>query len=672
VAETGTLKAPAPKGYAKLSPGLRSRVADVAFVVALVACVVALFGGSNLDGVWLRFPVNFALIALLPACWVLHRRKATTTAPVLRGGVLAGLIGLAVLAMALHKASGFVSLAGLLSFVSALAMRGSVNRALVRGRDIKVGERSPALLVFENIESLAAALILVLLVWHFGLEAFRIPSGSMAPTLLGDPVTGDRVLVDKFAYQWREPERWEPVVFRYPLRRSEPYVKRLVGLPGEQLLIAGGDIYIKRHDNAEIELLTKTPEAREVLWLPVIHGVRERRDWVTHFHREGDADFEGGWIRLRENGSAIFPRDGTSPGDIRDHDASFGATETHASQFNRHVVGDSRIRATARLRENGGLLVTLVRDADEYTLELQQGVGGAKLFHRETGETSQTRIAMEDLRGVEVHDQVRFSFWLADGEIGLELDGRHVARKHVGTPLLDQLRARDADSRLRLDSPEAIEIASAEPPAGRRGRIVMRPVDAGAEVRVAGIDRDIYYIGRQMDRRFVGLVELPLGVTLEGDQHYVLGDNSAGSADSRYWVRITLFLNDGTQVTGALDMPTQPELVGLLARTATSDGMNAYVHLQQLAHFTPQERGDDREHADTLVVRDSLELFREAARQHGRAGMDFFTEGGGYRRIVLADVENIQVEAHPHVERKLFVGRPWSVFLSPRGAKLID
>ncbi|MBX3459812.1 MAG: signal peptidase I [Planctomycetes bacterium] len=660
-----------PKGYARLSPQLRARLADVAALAAGVVSVIALFAGSHLEGVWLRVPVLLALLLLLPAAWFLYRRKGHTASPWARGGVLAGLGGLSLLAMALLHASGWTALAGLLSMAAALALRGSVAKALVRGRDLKVGERKPLSVLFENIESLASALVLVLLVWHFGLEAFRIPSGSMAPTLLGDPVMGDRVLVDKFTYAWRDPERWEPVVFRYPLRRGEPYVKRCIALPGEQVLIAQGDIYIKRHETAEIELLVKTDRAREVLWLPYVFRLKDKTDWVKHFHRGGSADLVDGAIVLGRDGSATFPRGkDDAPGDAVDHDASFGATEGSKEQFGNHIVGDLRLRARADLSGGKGLEVRLVRDADEYLLVLSEK--SARLFHTEQGSDNVREIAIDEVSGVRPGESCSFSYSLADGELVLEVNGEVAARRRVGTALLDQLRARDADSRLALNSAQALAIAKAEPPGGRRGRIVLKAAGEGASVQVLGIDRDVYYIGRTLEEPR-SRTELPLGVALAGDQYFVLGDNSPGSADCRYWIRVTLFLNDGTQVTGSLDDPTQPELTSLLKKASVAgDPYNAYAKLFRVAHFTAAERGDDRDQPDARTVQEAFEQFKDAAKSHGRGAIDFWTEGGGKTRVVLKDVDAIQVEAHPYVQRKLFVGRPFAVFLSPRGMKLID
>ena len=55
---------------------------------------------------------------------------------------------------------------------------------------------------------------------------------------------GDRLLVDRTAFALRDPRRWEVVVFRSPVDESELCVKRIVGLPGETVALAGGDVLI--------------------------------------------------------------------------------------------------------------------------------------------------------------------------------------------------------------------------------------------------------------------------------------------------------------------------------------------------------------------------------------------------------------------------------------------
>ena len=111
----------------------------------------------------------------------------------------------------------------------------------------------------DGIEMTLFAVVMALGLKVFALEAYEIPTGSMMPTLMGttllDPssrmVSGtihDRVLVDKVSWWIRDPNRWEVVVFRYPLLAHQNYVKRLVGMPAETLWIREGDIWARPQD----------------------------------------------------------------------------------------------------------------------------------------------------------------------------------------------------------------------------------------------------------------------------------------------------------------------------------------------------------------------------------------------------------------------------------------
>lgn len=98
--------------------------------------------------------------------------------------------------------------------------------------------------VFHVAGSFFPVFLIVLLLRSFVVEPFRIPSGSMLPTL----EIGDFILVNKFTYGLRlpvlhwevlplgEPERGDVVVFRYPHDPSQDYIKRLVGLPGDDIV----------------------------------------------------------------------------------------------------------------------------------------------------------------------------------------------------------------------------------------------------------------------------------------------------------------------------------------------------------------------------------------------------------------------------------------------------
>lgn len=659
---------PAPaKGWRKLSPALRRAAANVACSAAMLAGVAALFTGSRMEGVWQRLPVLLALLAALGLAWFVFVRLGSRAHPVLRGAALVALGGLSLLAMTLSKASGTAALAGLLGFVAANALNGALDRGLTRGRDLKPAKPHALKPLFDNIESLSGALVMVLLVWHFGLEAFRIPSGSMSPTLSGDPVWGDRVLVDKFAYEFRDPERWEPVVFRYPLRRSDPYVKRLVALPGEEVLLAQGDIYI-RPEGGEISLLAKSAAAREVLWLPMVPEVTGSKEWAR-FLREGEVDFKGGEIALRKRGRVVFPRSKLDKeGDVTDHDASFGDSATPKERYDRCICGDLRLRAGIELDEGGELTVAIRRDTDRYILSLKP-TAGCELFHEAAGQ-GPAALAAPGLAALslEAGTSYELEFSLADGVLRLAVDGSTIAEHAVGTPLLNVLRSRDKEKRLALGGPEAVKLASAEPAGGRAARIELAGgPEKGARVRVLGIERDIYYQGRFLDEKGP---DLPLGVNLKAEQYFVLGDNSPGSKDCRAWFRLALFLKDGRVVSGGLDDAHQP-LAFLLAEAGEDGDLPALQKLLRVCMFTPEERGDEAD-SDAILVKEALEALRAKAASEGKGAVDFYTEGGGYARVPLAEIERLQVEPIPYVERKLFVGRPFAVFLSPRGMKLID
>jgi len=158
----------------------------------------------------------------------------------------------------------------------------------------------------ETIESIFIAIILALMFRAFEAEAFMIPTGSMAPSLQGRHIdlacencsyrfrtgasedsteggkrparmaetycpicqfknklrpekvadhvsnNGDRILVNKFIYDFSEPQRYDVIVFKNPNKGNQNYIKRLIGLPGDNILIENGDIYLMtRDDNGE-------------------------------------------------------------------------------------------------------------------------------------------------------------------------------------------------------------------------------------------------------------------------------------------------------------------------------------------------------------------------------------------------------------------------------------
>ncbi len=92
----------------------------------------------------------------------------------------------------------------------------------------------------EYAEALIVAVLLALVIRTFVVQAFKIPSGSMIPTL----DIGDHILVNKFLYDFTAPKRGDVIVFKYPQDESRDFIKRVIGLPGDTLEIRGRQVLI--------------------------------------------------------------------------------------------------------------------------------------------------------------------------------------------------------------------------------------------------------------------------------------------------------------------------------------------------------------------------------------------------------------------------------------------
>lgn len=133
----------------------------------------------------------------------------------------------------------------------------------------------------EYTAGLFPVILIVFALRSFLVEPFKIPSGSMIPTLM----VGDLILVNKFAYGLRlpivhtklvsigEPERGDVMVFRYPRDTSVDYIKRVIGIPGDtvsylnkRLLINGQDVGMQPLGRfIDVDSLSEVPRFRETI-----------------------------------------------------------------------------------------------------------------------------------------------------------------------------------------------------------------------------------------------------------------------------------------------------------------------------------------------------------------------------------------------------------------------
>lgn len=203
----------------------------------------------------------------------------------------------------------------------------------------------------ESLESFIVAFIIAYVVKSFAFEAFVIPTGSMAPTLMGqhkdyncpqcgflyavsasdghgasqiaygtcvncrytteileNPVySGDRILVLKTLFDiparfgGGPPRRWDVTVFKYPEEPETNYIKRLVGLPGEELRIERGDIYTRRLNSTEPFKIERKPldhqQAMQILVNDDAHRPALLKDDKRWSHWRSD---EGGWAVMED------------------------------------------------------------------------------------------------------------------------------------------------------------------------------------------------------------------------------------------------------------------------------------------------------------------------------------------------------------------------------------
>lgn len=158
----------------------------------------------------------------------------------------------------------------------------------------------------EYYEALLIAVVFVNFARIFIFQAFKIPTGSMVDNLL----IGDHIIVNKFVYgppghQWferlfafRDVERGDIVVFRFPEERNIDFVKRVIGLPGDRILIRDKRVYI--------------------------NGVPLDEDYVVH------------------EDPLVYPRQPTLPEPYRSRD-QFGPYVVPAGHY--FVMGDNRDRS---------------------------------------------------------------------------------------------------------------------------------------------------------------------------------------------------------------------------------------------------------------------------------------------------------------------------------------
>lgn len=104
------------------------------------------------------------------------------------------------------------------------------------------------------IVSILIAVVLAFFIRYFIVELYMVEGPSMRPTL----ISGERLVVNKFLYRFKEPQRGEVVVFRYPRDPSRDFIKRVIAIPGDTIEVKDGRVILNGQVLNENYILEKT------------------------------------------------------------------------------------------------------------------------------------------------------------------------------------------------------------------------------------------------------------------------------------------------------------------------------------------------------------------------------------------------------------------------------
>lgn len=366
--------------------------------------------------------------------------------------------------------------------------------------------------IIDNIEALAIAFVMALVVRQFALEVFKIPSDSMYPTLNGAATNGDRVIVNKARYLFGGPNRWEVTVFKYPLDVRRNFIKRLVGMPDERFTVLDGDIWV----NGTIE--RKPPRVQRHVWF-------ERFPEPTRFMRVPDyCTFKPGGAKWTGNRQQWSVTAGDAPARL---DFDFGQpVQLRADRrYTYHDTRDYRLHGTVRAAAGATVGIEFTVRGRPFTITLPTSGNASIAFDR----TPFAAVRAVDESGTErrlpADSTVDFEIAHWDWRLQVSIDGE---------PWFDyELDPKPwAESDAALFAERRREDPSAHPRrfAEAKSAIALTARGGAVTFDALTVDQDLHYTYASPDG--VDELKIPAG------HYFLMGDNSHGSRDSREWHRI--------------------------------------------------------------------------------------------------------------------------------------
>jgi signal peptidase I len=381
----------------------------------------------------------------------------------------------------------------------------------------------------DNIEAVTMAIIMAIFLKYFVIEAYKIPTGSMQPTLMGNEDTAiyDRILVDKLSYHFRDPVRWEVSVFKYPLDLSKNFIKRICGMPGEDLKIQDGDLWTRKNKDEQWQALRRPDNVQWECWKALDTDSAWKIDAKSKsWSQEDDRVVAGG------EGSARFPKVGHSIMDTYLDGYPAGMIEKiRRKKPATNEVGDLRWQAE----------VTASADCRVIAIELQELTRRYRLTipgpQAAPGSKPMVHVTDAANRLPDTITEAKEAFQLSAG------DSIDIAFQNLDNLLRFEL---DGDTLIEVEVPAAPD---------QRSTITIATEGGGAEFDDIEVYRDIYYTAGGAMSQW----------SIPDDSYVMLGDNTQDSADSREW-RLTGYRfvdgdDSGKQIWGNLRGSENPRVV---------------------------------------------------------------------------------------------------------------
>jgi signal peptidase I len=370
---------------------------------------------------------------------------------------------------------------------------------------------------------------------------------------------GDRILVLKYAYLFSAPKRWDVVVFKAPAspdidHYTLNFIKRLVGEPGETLMVLDGGLY-RQDDDGAWQILRRPRSVQEALWRIIYdndyhpQGIKRalmpwRQPWIAGAGggwNLGDTSSDGRTFRFSSQSQGTIAFDVKANPTAQSTDGYLVYDLPRQSLDNPHpgsedLVSDLKLALSYRRTSGSGPLKLLLTKRDHaFTAEI--GPQTATLWHlRPDGTTAADAgpVKLTDL-GIDPTSPLWVEFTNVDYKVTLRINGKDVLQTTDAQyiPEVGQLLSEFKEETLsaQRNGPPRIEITAG---------------NQSCELTHVGLWRNIYYTNRQSFLKWA-MPNNPVHLhhrgdaredgagTYDDDEYFVMGDNSLISADARAW-----------------------------------------------------------------------------------------------------------------------------------------